>query len=470
MPTWKKEFRGALIEASERRNSAVTLKINGLAIEVQREGKNFVSPAAFGIFTSLEALSVAVVRQQQARAAARPKLLVRRDVATLDSAMRDRFVQALLRMKATGEYDRFAEIHHHGWSAGHNGPAFFPWHRALLLDFERALQEADEQLGNDGLIALPYWDWTKDNLDGQGNSLIWNDDLLGGNGIVASGPFKDWGLERRFGRGTAPGDNGVSRTMSITHYEGDDGFRDEFEFGPHGGAHVWVGGAVANPHTAANDPIFWLLHSNVDRCWARWQAHRRREWLATNPGLPYPEKQIADDYFYDGSIPGRTWRRKGHNLDDTMWPWSGSSSADTGVSLPPWNQPGGAKDLRPRHVLDHAALGYVYDTEIGWDRVKGILDHSLLLWAQNRGRPANMTRHGFRWDTKQELLVARAYGFRLIEPGLIGTGQGSQTNLVIAFRELFGVQGFGRMPLDGPYLPDYEIEEIRIWIDAGCPD
>ena len=33
MPTWKKEFRGALIEASERRNNAATLKINGLAVE-----------------------------------------------------------------------------------------------------------------------------------------------------------------------------------------------------------------------------------------------------------------------------------------------------------------------------------------------------------------------------------------------------------------------------------------------------
>jgi hypothetical protein len=323
MPTWKKEFRGALIEASERRNNPATLKINGLAVEVQHEGKNFVSPAAFGIFISLEALSVAVIRQQQARVTARPKILVRRDVATLDSAMRDRFVQALLRMKATGEYDRFAEIH----------------------------------------------------------------------------------------------------------------------------------------------------HRNVDRCWAKWQALRRRKWLADNPELPYPEKQAADDYFYDGSIPERTWQRKGHNLEDMMWPWNGSRSADTGVSLPPWNQPGGAKDQRPRYALNHAAFGFnIYDTEIGWDRVKGILDHSLLLWAQDRGYPANMTRHGFRWETKQDLLAARAYGFRLIEENQVGQGKGSHTNLVIAFREPFGVQGLGRMPLDGPYIPDYEIEEIRIWIDAGCPD
>lgn len=40
MPTWKKEFRRSLIEASERRTGPATLKINGLAVAVQQEGKN----------------------------------------------------------------------------------------------------------------------------------------------------------------------------------------------------------------------------------------------------------------------------------------------------------------------------------------------------------------------------------------------------------------------------------------------
>ena len=384
-------------------------------------------------------------------------------------------------MKATGEYDRFAEIHHHGWSAGHNGPAFFPWHRALLLDFERALQEADEQLGNDGLIALPYWDWTKDNLDGQGNSLIWNDDLLGGNGTVASGPFKDWGLVRGFGRGTAPGDNGVSAAMQITHYEGEEGFRDEFELGPHNATHGWVGGAVAHPHTAANDPIFWLLHCNVDRCWAKWQNDRRRQWLDTQRVLadpskarePYPKDQPAKDYFHDSSEPNRTWPVAGHNLDDTMWPWNGSKSVDTGQSLPPWNQPGGALERRPRGFLNHVSLGYVYDTEIGWERVRDILDNILFGWehrVNRRQRPNSMQQHQGPWTTKQALLAARPYGSPLVVSGMIGTGQGSQTDLVISLREANGVGGMGRMPKGGPYALEYEIEEIRLWIDAGCPD
>ena len=33
------------------------------------------------------------------------------------------------------------------------------WHRGYLVEFEHELQKADRELGNDGAIALPYWDW-----------------------------------------------------------------------------------------------------------------------------------------------------------------------------------------------------------------------------------------------------------------------------------------------------------------------
>jgi tyrosinase len=39
-----------------------------------------------------------------------------------------------------------------GWA--HQGPAFFPWHRELLLQFENDLQAIDST------VTIPYWDWT----------------------------------------------------------------------------------------------------------------------------------------------------------------------------------------------------------------------------------------------------------------------------------------------------------------------
>ena len=44
------------------------------------------------------------------------------------------------------------------------------WHRAYLVELEQALQAADRALGNDGRIAVPYWDFT--DIDGPEVGLL----------------------------------------------------------------------------------------------------------------------------------------------------------------------------------------------------------------------------------------------------------------------------------------------------------
>ena len=55
-------------------------------------------------------------------------------------------------------------------------------------------------------------------------------------------------------------------------------------------------------------------------------------------------------------------------------------------------------------------------------------------------------------------------GFRAIEPGV----PGHETHLVRSL--VRGVGGFGKMPLQGPFLSSAEIDEIVAWIDAGMPE
>jgi hypothetical protein len=113
-------------------------------------------------------------------------------------------------------------------------------------------------------------------------------------------------------------------------------------------------------------------------------------------------------------------------------------------------------------------------TSVPWTRVKEILDAAIAGWkVQNNGREPRLSlRHGasFGWDTKDKLANAKAQGFRLIAPSMVGNGQGAQTNLVIALRDEDGVEGFGQMPNGGPFLPSDQIDEIIRWIDAGMPD
>ena len=92
------------------------------------------------------------------------------------------------------------------------------------------------------------------------------------------------------------------------------------EGNPHGTAHTRWGGSISSIPTAAKDPLFFLLHCNVDRLWAKWQRQNNR----FNPA------QAAS---YD-SNPGNPI---GHKLPDTMWPWNGV----TGAPRPP-TAPGGA--------------------------------------------------------------------------------------------------------------------------------
>jgi hypothetical protein len=110
---------------------------------------------------------------------------------------------------------------------------------------------------------------------------------------------------------------------------------------------------------------------------------------------------------------------------------------------------------------------------VRWERVKQILDGAIAGWkAQNGREPKLVSRHGpsFGWETKQQLADASARGFRLIEPTKVANGQGAQTNLVIALRDVDGVKGNGQMPNGGPFLQGSEIDEIVRWIDAGMPD
>jgi tyrosinase len=218
----------------------------------------------------------------------------------------------------------------------HGMPLFFPWHRRLILDFERDLQAIDSS------VSLPYWDWTVANLNASATeSFIWRGDFMGGPGNASpsgpvTGPFAAWGFTRRnFDPFQYPGTGGdIATARSQTTYGP---FESGIE-GPHGAAHVWVGGDMADVMTSPHDPAFFLLHANVDRIWA--------EWIRANQGTPgfQPYAPVS------GGAPGQ-------NLNDPMWPWDGSARP---VAMPPWNS--APEIVRPADVIDHRSLGYYYDT------------------------------------------------------------------------------------------------------------
>jgi tyrosinase len=276
---------------------------------------------------------------------------VRKDAGTLTAQERADFVDAVLALKTKYEdgspvdvYDEFVLLHQEAMTefAIHNGPAFLPWHRAFLDLFERELQTINPD------VTIPYWNWA---VDDQTTSTLWSDDFMGGNGnprqnyVVTTGPFRQgqWtlitdGPDLRRGFGVfipslptaaddaaaltipqydiAPYDTGVDPSLSFRNYVA--GWNSpSLEAEEHNRVHAWVGGSMLT-ESSPNDPVFWLVHANLDRIWADWEARY---------GYQYPASGAPD----------------GENLNDLMH--------FLGVT--------------PASVLNHYDLGYRYDTEPG---------------------------------------------------------------------------------------------------------
>ncbi|MFF5957448.1 tyrosinase family protein [Streptomyces luteogriseus] len=246
----------------------------------------------------------------------------RKDVSTLTSTEKRRFVKAMLEVKRRGEYDEFVRTHieyytsdgEDGLRTAHMAPSFLPWHRQFLLDLEKALRRVDAS------VSVPYWDWTRDRTT---TSAPWTADLLGGTGRrsdrrVMTGPFAyaegNWTIKegvtdeefltRDLGRPRdpirLPTRAELERALKDPVYDASPwdstagkGFRNKLEgwgsgrgsasWQNHNRVHRWVGGAMVGG-ASVNDPVFWLHHAFVDLVWSRWQRrHREHRYLPAKP-------------------------------------------------------------------------------------------------------------------------------------------------------------------------------------------
>ena len=278
---------------------------------------------------------------------------VRKDAESLTDAERDRFVSAFasLNNRGLGVFRGFHAMHTEDTNdEAHGLDAFLPWHRAYLLDLERELQVIDPS------VALPYW-----RFDAPAPRLFSPDfvgapagapSALGGPPPVlsAANPLRSWTIDgapwvdrhpRFADPRTGPASPQQGRTVLDERtlllfaaqedlayaYEDDPdqrpGFRDILEGNPHGAAHVSFAGYIRSPGTAAGDPLFFLLHCNVDRIWAQWQWHEERF-----------DGEAVEAYFYRGRSGDAVQTRIGHNLHDTMWPWNGVTGGVRPVTAP----------------------------------------------------------------------------------------------------------------------------------------
>jgi len=186
------------------------------------------------------------------------------------------------------------------WNTCEHGSWFFlPWHRMYLYYFERIVRAAVVAAGGPDDWALPYWNYTQaaggnPQMPAQfrdPNSPLYVSERRTSPYNVNNGdPLPGPATSTTQALGTIPfeptgqpitGFGG--QTTGPIHFNGGFG---AIEQQPHNVIHVAVGGNgwMSDPNTAAQDPIFWLHHANIDRLWAEWIAMGDGRADSTNQG------------------------------------------------------------------------------------------------------------------------------------------------------------------------------------------
>ena len=217
-----------------------------------------------------------------------------------------RYANAVLKMQendpekgnGTSEYLRLSLLHggigsrdktEYPHYCVHKREAFPGWHRAYLLDFERTLRRADVALGGDGNLGLPYWDWSRPELNGQVIPSIVRDRLMDefADEFYPDGVKEVLHKKKNWRMAGTKSDDRIKAyledanttgqanqclnslrhsTHSCTRYQ--TARRTSVE-NCHNAVHMAVQGIMGSFQSSFH-PLFWLHHNNVDRIYEKY--------------------------------------------------------------------------------------------------------------------------------------------------------------------------------------------------------
>ncbi|XP_071318219.1 tyrosinase-like [Trachinotus anak] len=246
----------------------------------------------------------------------------------------DTTVFSNFRFHSATVYDLYVWLHYYAAKnyadtndddAAHRGPAFLFWHRVFLLFIEREIRLLT---GNQDFY-IPYWDWTRTD-----HCNICTNEYLGAVGpdghIDSASRFSKWKtacvldeglamicsrpddpapapLSRRPGMdpnaNTLPTIADVEETVATENYDtppydrhSRNSFRSKLEgfdvthdsphlkSSMHNLVHNYFNGTMSHLPTAANDPMFMVHHSFIDKI--------LEEWVQRHKNASYPESEV----------------------------------------------------------------------------------------------------------------------------------------------------------------------------------
>ncbi|RWS14872.1 hypothetical protein B4U79_17260 [Dinothrombium tinctorium] len=207
-------------------------------------------------------------------------LRVRKDIKCMTEKEWKDFADAVTELHARGIFDRYNFVHVRYFYVIHDSAQFFPWHRWFLFLFENELRKINPT------VTIPYWDGAVDFVHPE-LSEVFNATRAGGSGdpndnfCVKDGLVAGWirqfpskvCVKRNFGSEPMVWHSPEWTTHLLQAGLDYDSFREGLEFSMHALMHGAVGGPQGELMWpwGPNDIIFFFLHANIDRIWAKWQ-------------------------------------------------------------------------------------------------------------------------------------------------------------------------------------------------------
>jgi tyrosinase len=170
------------------------------------------------------------------------------------------------------------QAHH----AGDVEDFFLPWHRMYVYFLERIVRK----VSGHPEFTLPYWNYSS--TTNPSGPRMPSRFITPGN---TSNPLFRTNRNALANEGR-PIDQNDPGALSLTALAqctyspqgAVPGFNMDLDQGLHGNVHVLVGNSrgMGSVPWAANDPVFWMHHCNIDRLWASWNLAGRRNPTASS--------------------------------------------------------------------------------------------------------------------------------------------------------------------------------------------
>lgn len=242
----------------------------------------------------------------------------------------------------------------------HQSWYFAPWHRMYVYFFEQIIRRAITEAGGPEDWALPYWNYGLGGSDAalpepfrqpasESENPLYVADRNpyyneGGQlpPAVAS-PAKALARPLYIGIAEFGGGSGPAREPRFWGQPG------ELERTPHNAVHSQIGGAMGDPELAAQDPIFWLHHCNIDRIWAIWNEHEHHEDPTEDEWLEHRFEFFDADGQKVSKACGEV-RETIAQLGYTFDPSPAASTVEESMPAAPPPQPSGSSPSQPKFL------------------------------------------------------------------------------------------------------------------------